>query len=116
VGYQELFANRSREVLVLNNIIVPRPGGQVTSNHNNQGVRWDYNLYPVEQNVVRGPNDIVADPQFVKVDRDLRKADFRLLKGSRAIDTGTTEVPQPADYTGTKRPRGAGVDRGAFEQ
>ena len=116
VGYQELFANRSREVLVLNNIIVPRPGGKVTGNNRNEGLRWDYNLYPVDQNVVRGPNDIVADPQFIKVDRDLRKADFRLAKGSRALNSGTTEMPQPADHNGAKRPRGAGVDRGAFEQ
>ena len=112
----ELFANRSREVVVLNNIIVPRPGGKVTSNHNNQAVRWDYNLYPVEQNVVRGPNDIVADPQFVRVDRDLRKADFRLAKGSRALDSGTAELPQPGDHTGAKRPHGGGGERGTFEQ
>jgi Right handed beta helix region len=116
VGYQELFANRSREVTVLNNIIVPRPGGQVTSNNRNEGLHWDYNLYPVEQNVVRGPNDIVADPQFVRIDRDLRKADFRLARGSRALDSGTAEVGQAADHSGTKRPRGAAVDRGAFEQ
>jgi Right handed beta helix region len=116
VGYQELFANRSRHVTVLNNIIVPRPGLPVTSNNRNENLRWDYNLYPLEQDVVRGPNDIVADPQFVRVDRDLRKADFRLVKGSRGIDSGTAELPQAADHAGIKRPRAAGVDRGAFEQ
>ncbi|MGN6827025.1 choice-of-anchor Q domain-containing protein [Paucibacter sp. M5-1] len=116
VGYQELFANRSREVTVLNNVIVPRPGGKVTSNNRNEGLRWDYNLYPVEQNVVRGPKDIVADPQFIRVDRDLRKADFRLSKGSPALHSGTSELAQAVDHDGAKRPQGAGVDRGAFEQ
>ena len=75
-----------------------KPGYHIVIQRNkvcNQAVRWDYNLYPVEQNVVRGPNDIVADPQFVRVDRDLRKADFRLAKGSRALDSGTAELPQP---------------------
>ena len=35
VGYQELFPNRSDDVVILNNIIVPRPGGKVTSNNRN---------------------------------------------------------------------------------
>ena len=47
VGYPELFANRSKDVAILNNIIVPRPGGKVTSNNRNTDIRWDYNIYPV---------------------------------------------------------------------
>lgn len=123
VGYQELFANRSEDIVILNNVIVPRPAGKVTSNNRNTNVRWDYNLYAVGQefnskpnDIVKGPNDIVGDPKFVKIARDLREADFRLAEGSPARDSGTDAVPQATDLTGTKRPVGKGRDRGAFEQ
>jgi hypothetical protein len=68
VGYAELFTNRSRDIIILNNIIVPRPGGSVTSNNRNLQVRWDYNMYPAAQTVMAGPNGIVADPAFVQPD------------------------------------------------
>ena len=116
VGYEELFPNRSNDIVILNNVIVPRPGARVTSNNRNTGIRWDYNLYPVQQDVIRGPNDIVADPRFINVYTDLRRADFRLAKGSAAIDSGTDEVAQPDDVTGARRPQGKGRDRGAYER
>ena len=116
VGYEELFANRSEDVVILNNIMVPRPEGKVTGNNRNTNVRWDYNLYPVAQQVMTGPNDIVADPLFVNVQPDLSKANFQLAKASRGRDSGGSELPQPTDLTGKKRPLKAGRDRGAFEQ
>ncbi len=115
VNYEELFPNRSTDVVILNNVIVPRPGGRITSNNRNTAVRWDYNVYPVAQKIFSGPHDIVADPHFVKVDRDLLRANFRLQKGSAARDTGTDELPQPTDLAGGRRPIG-GRDRGAYEQ
>ncbi len=116
VGYEELFANRSDDVVIVNNIIVPRPGGRVTSNNRNTRLRWAGNLYPASQNVVKGGNDIVADPMFIHVQDDLRKADFRLRPGSRALDSASDALPQATDLAGTKRPAGAGPDRGAYEQ
>ncbi|TRW17342.1 choice-of-anchor Q domain-containing protein [Glacieibacterium frigidum] len=115
VNYEELFANRSTDIVILNNIIVPRPGGRVTSNNRNTNVRWDYNLYPNAQSVVSGPNDIVADPRLVRIDRDMLRADFRVAKGSAARDSGTDELAQPADLRGVRRPIGR-RDRGAYEQ
>ncbi len=115
VNYEELFANRSTDIVILNNVIVPRPGGRVTSNNRNTAIRWDYNLYPVAQNVVTGPHDLVADPQFVRTDRDLLRADFRVSRGSAARESGTDEVPQPTDLPGRRRPLGR-RDRGAYEQ
>ena len=116
VGYQELFPNRSDDIVILNNIIVPRPGGKVTSNNRNTNIRWDYNLYPVAQEVFVGPNDIVAEPQFVKVQTDVMQADFRLQKGSKALQTGSNQVAQPTDLQKKKRPLEAGRDRGCYEQ
>ncbi|MBC7939812.1 MAG: right-handed parallel beta-helix repeat-containing protein [Chitinophagaceae bacterium] len=116
VGYEELFANRSDDVVIVNNIMVPRPGGRVTSNNRNTRVQWDHNLYPVAQNVVKGDNDIVADPMFMNVQDDLRRADFRLRPGSRGIDSGANLLPQAVDLSSKKRPQGAGRDRGAYEQ
>ena len=116
VGYQELFPNRSDDVVILNNIIVPRPGGKVTSNNRNTNIRWDYNLYPAAQDVFVGANDVVADPRFMDVQSDPTKGNFRLANGSRAHNSGSTAVAQPTDITGKSRPKGIGRDRGAFEQ
>lgn len=116
VDYQELFPNRSDDIVIMNNIIVPRPTGKLTSDNRNTNIRWDCNLYPAEQNVFKGARDIVADPQFVKVARDLREADFRLKPGSAARDSGCDDLPQASDIAGKKRPQGKGRDRGAYEQ
>lgn len=88
VDYEELFANASYDIVVRNNIIVPRPGGRVTSNNRNQDIQWDYNVYPVDQKVVRGEHDIIADPQFVFPYTDLNFADFRVREGSPATGFG----------------------------
>jgi hypothetical protein len=116
VGYPEVFSNSSTDVVIMNNVIVPRPNGKVTSNNRNTGLRWDYNLYPLAKSDVTGPNDIVADPQFVRVHADALLADFHLAKGSRAIGTASNDLPQPADLAGVKRPLSGGRDRGAYEQ
>ena len=116
VGYEELFPNHSTDIVILNNIIVPRPGGKVTSNNKNKDIRWDYNIYPIEQNVFKGEHDIVADPRFVNPHIDLSIGNFKLKKGSPALHSGTDEIPQTVDNQGDKRPKGAGRDRGAYEQ
>ena len=116
VGYQELFANRSKDVVILNNIIIPRPGGKVTSNNRNADIRWDHNLYPGEQNVYRGANDIIATPRFKSIKPDLREADFSLASGSPGIDSGTDDLAQPDDLSGKSRPSGKSRDLGAYEQ
>ncbi len=116
VGYQELFPNRSDDIVILNNIIVPRPGGRITSDNRNSNIRWDYNLYPKAQTVFVGANDIVEDPLFENISTSLLMGSFRLRKGSPGIDSGTNDVAQPTDITGKKRPAGGAIDRGAYEQ
>ncbi|MBC7888443.1 MAG: right-handed parallel beta-helix repeat-containing protein [Ferruginibacter sp.] len=116
VGYQELFPNNSEDIVILNNVIVPRPGGKVTSNNRNTNIRWDYNLYPADQNVFKGTNDIVIDPHFIDIQPDPTKGNFRLAKDSRGLNSGSNDLAQPKDIIGMARPKGRGRDRGAFEQ
>lgn len=116
VGYQELFPNRSDDVVILNNIIVPRPGGKVTSNNRNTNIRWDYNLYPAAQDVFVGSHDVVANPRFIDVQPDPTKGNFRLAKDSRGHNSGSADLPLTTDIVGNARPKGKGRDQGAFEQ
>jgi len=102
--------------VIVNNIIVPRPGGRVTSNNRNTRLRWDHNLYPSPQSVVSGPNDIVADPRFVDPQRDPSRGGFRLAPGSPGINSGSDELPQTVDLERKPRPQRGRRDRGAYEK
>lgn len=115
VGYPEIFANTSQDVVFLNNIIVPRPGGKVTSNNKNTNIRWDYNLYPKPQTAFQAANDVVDDPKFIAANAEVSKANFHLQKGSAALNSGCDEVPQKTDIDGKLRPLKS-RDRGAYEQ
>lgn len=84
VDYEELFPNTSKDIVIRNNIMVPRPGGRVTSNNRNSGIVWEGNVYPVEQDAISDVSDIVAEPEFRNAYLDLRKADFR-LRNARAL-------------------------------
>jgi parallel beta-helix repeat protein len=77
----------------------------------------DYNLWFNGAVVDLGPHDIVADPDFRYPSLNPTSADFRLMKTSPAIDSGTDQFAQAvtADYLGIPRPRGDGFDMGAFE-
>lgn len=115
VGYPEMFANNSEDIVFLNNIIVPRPAGKVTGNNKNVNIRWDYNLYPIPQEYFKAANDIIAEPKFIDVEPDITKGNFRLATGSKGINSGSNEVAQSTDINGRARPK-SGRDRGAFEQ
>lgn len=118
VGYAEIFANSSSDVTILNNIMVPRPDGRVTSNNKNTNIRWDYNLYPAMQTVITGPHDIVADPLFQAIDLDPTKGGFQLSKNSTALTNGTNDVPPEAKLTSNvlnkPRPANRVLNRGAY--
>lgn len=116
VGYQELFPNNSEDVVILNNIIVPRPGGKVTSNNKNTAIRWDYNLYPQAQDVFKGEHDIVAEPLFLDLNCDVATSNFGLKQNSKAMDSGTPELKGAKDVNNKQRVQGKGMDRGAVEQ
>lgn len=52
----------------------------------------------------------VADPMFAGA------GDYRLRRGSPAVDAGAAQRVAPLDHAGVRRPQGAGPDIGAHEQ
>jgi hypothetical protein len=55
---------------------------------------------------------IASDPAFV----DRSGGDLRLQSGSPAVDRGVASWSTPYDVAGVARPKGAGVDLGAYER
>lgn len=118
VGYPEISAGDSSDVRILRNIMSARPGGRCNSNHNNTDVIYDYNIYHGGTTAVRGPHDLVAEPQFVAPHTVLELADFRLQPTSPARDSGGAVDVVPAgntDLLGQPRVQGRAIDRGAIE-
>jgi hypothetical protein len=58
-------------------------------------------------------NLVVDNPKSVFVDP--ARGDFRLRKGSPAIDAGSPDLAPKTDIAGTPRPQGDAVDLGAYE-
>lgn len=116
LSYAGLYASYCNETNVLNNIVSLRAGEPSNNATNNTAVVYDYNIYfnglpPVAM----GPHDLVADPLLARPSDSGSAGDFTVLRGSPAIDSGTATLAPTVDYTGSRRPRGTGVDRGAFE-
>jgi hypothetical protein len=55
--------------------------------------------------------NLETDPLFANA----RQLDFRLLKGSPAINSGASEQPVTSDFANTRRPQGKACDIGAYE-
>ena len=115
VDYAELFPNTSFDIVIKNNVIIPRPGGQVNTNWNNRDIDWDYNIYPLANPLISGPHDIVANPMLNDPGIDISRADFSPSKGSPAINAGSPDKAPSYDIDGRKRPSGRAVDMGAIE-
>lgn len=117
VGYADIYAQESDDIKFYNNVVFSRNGGKANTNQLNTNVVYDYNVYYNGTREAQGTHDIVGDPHFIQRSLDMSVADFRLLGDSVALDnatviSGTTPV---SDIDGVVRPKGPGVDRGAFE-
>jgi len=74
----------------------------------------DYNLihgYRDYIDEIRGTDYVEGNPLFVNA----ASADFHLRENSPAIDAGSAAGAPSTDYDGNARPRGGGVDIGAYE-
>lgn len=115
VGYAEIFSNKCTDVKIINNIMYGRTGGACNSNFNNTNVTYDYNIYFNGTTSIKGTNDKVVDPQFVMLSTNPAVANFSVNMTSPAIDAGTSTIFSAKDILGVTRPKGAGVDCGAYE-
>ena len=70
----QIFANKSSDVKILNNILYAFPGKLSNSNYKNQNVTYDYNIYLNSSKIsVKGPHDVVADSEFLSKHPNLEK-------------------------------------------
>ena len=88
-----MFGMDCTDVLILNNIIAPRPGGRANDNRSwhgpNQDLFYDYNTYVDPKKLaVRGIHDQIADPLFIRPATNVESADFRLQAGSPHLQSG----------------------------
>lgn len=98
-----------------NNILHARDGMRAQNYKRNVDVDFDYNIYWNGTSVVRGPNDIFADPRFINASLNPADANFRLKVGSPAMNSGTPKLAPPDDLVRNPRPKNWGVDRGSYE-
>ncbi|MFF0189046.1 sigma-70 family RNA polymerase sigma factor [Streptomyces sp. NPDC005244] len=109
--YANIFANDSTDVRLLDNIAYGRPGQAANSTSHNVNVTYDYNIYfGGKTPATKGPHDIISDPKFTAPGTS-SNADFRLRKGSPAIDSAT---PFPATAGAGMRQEAGAPDRGVY--
>lgn len=70
-------------------------------------LRVDHTAGDVDNNIV------IGNPELLFADSP--RGDYRLRRGSRAIDAGSAEHAPPVDIRGVRRPQGTAVDIGAYE-
>jgi hypothetical protein len=109
----QIMSNYSGDVKVINNILYSAPNKPISTTNKSTNTTFNYNLYNNNGSraISVGPNDIMADPQFVNASG----GDFRIKGGSRAINNGFKWNNLKNDYFGKTRPVGAGYDIGAHE-
>jgi hypothetical protein len=117
VNYPDMFGNRSRDTKIMNNIIYSdRPGGKCNSAPTaGYTTVYNYNIYYNGTVGFSGANDKTLNPMLVNPSINPLVANFALTAGSPAIDAGTQTIFSAKDKNGVARPKGAGVDCGAFE-
>ncbi|WP_228058431.1 right-handed parallel beta-helix repeat-containing protein [Nostoc sp. LEGE 12447] len=113
ITHGQIMSNYSGDVKVINNIIYAAANKTISTNNKSTNTTFNYNLYNNNGSraVSVGPNDIMADPQFVNPSG----GDFRIKGTSRAINNGFKWNNLKNDYFGKYRPVGAGYDIGAHE-
>jgi hypothetical protein len=114
--YADMFGNRSNDTKIMNNVIYSRTGGKCNSAPTSgYSTVYNYNIYFNGTVGFQGANDKVLNPMFVNGSIDPLVANFNLSAGSPAIDAGTSVIFSAKDIKGVARPKGSGVDCGAYE-
>lgn len=111
----EISTGDSTSVRLYNNVLSARDGKRCQHYWRNVDVEYNYNIYHNGSVVVRGPNDITADPRFVNPSVNPAEADFRLLASSPGIDSGTLKLAPENDLVRNPRRKNS-IDRGSYER
>jgi hypothetical protein len=111
----EISAGDCTSVRLYNNVLSALSGKRCQDYWRNVDVHYDYNVYHNGSVVVQGPNDIFADPYFVKASINPADADFRLEVRSPAMNSGTLKLAPSDDLVRNPRRNYWGVDRGSYE-
>jgi hypothetical protein len=109
----QISINDGRDIKVLNNILYSQAGKGINYNPKQNQSTFNYNLYNNNGFTAsgRGPNDIIADPQFVNA----AGGDFRVKPTSPAVNSGLRFPSLTTDFLGKPRVQGSAPDRGAYE-
>ena len=101
-------------LVIRNNICSENSDFQIANEASAPAPIVDHNLIDGTQSysgAINGSNYQTGDPLFF----DWTGADYHVLMGSPAIDTGSLTDAPVDDYDGSPRPQGAGYDIGSFE-
>ncbi|GAA3334824.1 hypothetical protein GCM10020358_00740 [Amorphoplanes nipponensis] len=106
----DLAVTRSRDVRVVNTVVVPGAGSPAAVVSGSTEVRFDHNLLVGEFDTPRDEAVLTSQPRFT----DAGGGDFRLAAGSPGIDSGAAALAPAVDAG--RVPRRQPVDRGAWER
>ncbi|MCD4773405.1 MAG: right-handed parallel beta-helix repeat-containing protein [Bacteroidales bacterium] len=104
----------AENVVIRNNICSQNLSFQIVIEDAPQNLIVDHNLidgYMGYWGEIYGSDSVVGNPMFVNP----LEADFHLLEGSPAINSGSSDNAPDFDFDGNPRPQGAGYDIGAYE-
>ena len=116
----DLYARRSENINLINNIIYAKTGEAVTTETPGTNVTYAYNIYYDGTNSPNiptglGEGDIIADPQFINPGLDPNFIEFQLSASSPGLNSGSDEYPTVLDIRNAPRATGT-TDRGAYEK
>ena len=109
-GHGPVFFGRTAKVTLRNNLFFR---GRSENEQVQVGER-EYTSADVARGAL-GPGNLCGDPRFVRPAWG-KVGDYRLRSGSPAIDAGGRDAAVRTDLDGRKRPRGNGIDMGAYEK
>ena len=115
VGYADIMVDQCTDVKVLNNIAYSPKGARPIQVIRGSDVLVDYNLSFNGSEPPIGPNDMLADPQFVAPSTEWGLADFHPADGSPAAGTGDRTKAPADDLEGNPRSSDQGAAKGALE-
>lgn len=110
-GHRGIYINNLNvdRVVIRNNICSQNKQFQIDIKSNQvKGVDLENNLID-GKTIDKGLNPVIGNPKFLQGDN------FRLQSSSPAIDKGSPKYAPSTDYDNQPRPKGKGIDIGAFE-